>query len=102
MLACSHGIPDKKPAEGRNTIFILSTVEETEAQTGQGSPSQEMMGQTFDLSAQAPQGFLIQSLEISSPSTNSSLSPTWGAQPSFRPSENSWSGRENTPGCCHS
>ena len=40
MLACSHGIPDKKPAEGRNTIFILSTVEETEAQTDWVTPGQ--------------------------------------------------------------
>lgn len=54
MLACPHGIPDKKPAEERNTIFLLSTVEETETQTGRGSPRQEMMGQTFDLSVQAP------------------------------------------------
>lgn len=67
LLARSHGIPDKKPSEGRTTVFLLSTGGETEAQTGRGSPSQETGGQTFDLSAQTPYGFLSESLETIHP-----------------------------------
>lgn len=63
LLACSHGIPHKT-LRGKDCCFFLLFIDgETEAQTVRRSPSPEMVGQTFDLLAQIPPSFLIQSLE---------------------------------------
>lgn len=62
LLACSWGIPHKNPQQEELLISSLLQVGKLKFRLASRSPSQEVMGQTFNLPAQSAQDFLIQCL----------------------------------------